>query len=350
LKKIKKTHPEKSNKRYKAERKEKKIVKRPHTCPVVYLQNFSKISPKYYEKLKNFNIKTYREPSRNEFMIYAHDKLTNSKILYASLQNIGVRKEFYSKRVESYLKVLESRVGKQFRKIRDMSISTFIDPFPVFRFIMSQLIRTPKFQEKIRKDQVYLMEMNEEDFRESIMRGLLVQKPTEVTSKSLKKIHEDFIMNNLLETIYKWSTIILATNNTDIPFVTSDSPVVYNNAEFFPSYLNKEKRIEFSMVFNPDTVTFYFPIDPRFSLIINNFNNEKKEPTITDEVIFDKDLVMTMNMLEYQYSERFIYLRERNEDLVKEIRDKCGKVLNKDYQPMEHSYTVMKEETDKNAK
>ncbi|MBA7590823.1 hypothetical protein ES708_32963 [subsurface metagenome] len=169
----------------------------------------------------NFDKNSYREAKRNEFIIFAHDKINNSKIFNTSLQNIGIRKNFYSKRVESYLKVLESRVGKQFGKIRDMTISTFINPFPVFRFIMSQLIRTPKFQEKIRKDQIYLMEMDEEDFRESIMRGLFVQKPTEVTQNSLKKIHEDFIMNNLLETIYKWSTITLATNNTDIPFITS---------------------------------------------------------------------------------------------------------------------------------
>ncbi len=329
-------------------KKEKKIVKRSHTCPVVYLQNFSKITPKYYEKLKNFNAKTYRKPNRNEFMIYAHDKLNNLEIFNTSLQNIGIRKDFYSKRVESYVRVLESRVGKQFRKVRDMTISTFINPYPVFRFIMSQLIRTPKFQEKIRKDQIYLKEMDEEDFRESIMRGLLVQKPTEVTPKSLKRIHEDFIMNNLLETICKWSTITLASNNTNIPFITSDSPVVYNNAEFLPSYLNKEKRIEFSMIFNQHT-TFYFPIDPRFAFIINKFNNQKIEPTIIDEEVFDTELVMTMNMLEYQYSERFIYLREDNEELVKKIREKCGNVFNIDYQSMEYSYNVMKEEIEKSV-
>lgn len=90
-------HPEKSNKKYKVEKKGTKIVKRPHTCPVVYLQNFSKISPKYYEKLNNFNVKTYRKPNRNDFMIYAYNKLKNSKIFKTSHQNIGVRKDFYSK-------------------------------------------------------------------------------------------------------------------------------------------------------------------------------------------------------------------------------------------------------------
>jgi len=327
--------------------KNNKVIKRPHTCPVVYLQNFSKISAKYYQKLKNFNVNSYREPSRNEFIIYAHDKLNNSEIFKTSLQNIGVRKFFYSDRIENYLKTLEFRVGTQFKKIRDITKSTFINPYHVFRFIMAQLIRTPKFQEKIRKDQIYLKDMEEKEFHESIMRGVLVQKPTKVTENSLKKIHEDFIRNNMLETIYKWSTITLVTNNTDTPFITSDSPVVYNHAEFFPSYLNKEDRIEFSMIFNPDAVLFFFPIDPMFAVIINKFNNKKTDATIQYEDIFDNELVITLNMLEYQYAERFIYLREPKEDLIKELREKCGNEFNKDYQSMEFSYKVLKEENEK---
>jgi len=329
--------------------KREKEVRRTHTCPVVYLQNFATISARYYEKLKNYTVKTYKKPDRNDFLICTHDKFINSKIFNRSLQNVGVRRDFYSKRVEAYLRILEHQVGKQFKKIRDMAVASFINPFPIFRFIMSQLIRTPKFQDKLRKDQIFLLEIDEEEFQKSIMKSLFVQKPKEVTDISLKKMHEDFIMNNMLETIYKWSTIAVITNNTDIPFITSDSPVVYNNAEFFPSYLHEEKRIEFSMIFSHHNINFYFPIDPRFSLIINNFDNKKKEPTIINEITNDTELIMMMNMLEYQYSERFIYLREKDEELVRKIRNKCESELNKDYQSMEYSYSVMKEENEKIA-
>ena len=51
-----------------------------------------------------------------------------------------------------------------------------------------------------------------------------------------------------------------------------------------------------------------------------------------------------MNMLEYQYSERFIYLKDNDEELVKSIRKKCEGKLNINYQSMEYSYKVMKEE------
>ncbi len=321
-----------------------KVIKRPHTCPVVYLQNFSKISEKYYQKLKNFNVNSYREPNRNEFIICAHDKLKNSDIFKTSLQKTGVRKLFYTDRIEHYLKTLESNVGKQFRKIREMIIAAFINPYHVFRFIMSQLIRTPKFQEKIRRDQIFLRDMDNNEFQESIMRSMLVQKPTKVTENSLKKIHEDFIMNNMLETIYKWSTVTLVTNNTDTPFITSDSPVVYNNAEFFPSYLNNEYGIHFSIICVPETVIFFFPIDSRFAVIINKINPEKTDATIKYEDISDRKSIINFNMLEYQYAERFIYLREPKEDLIKKLREKCVRELNKDYQSMEFSYKVLKEE------
>jgi hypothetical protein len=87
------------------------------------------------------------------------------------------------------------------------------------------------------------MKMDQGDFQESFMRLVGVQKPVEVTQNSFNYIHEDFIMNNLLETIHKWATITLINNNTDIPLITSDSPVVYNNLEFFPTYLREGRKL-----------------------------------------------------------------------------------------------------------
>ncbi len=344
---IKKAHPEEFKKKYILPLKEKKEVKRPHTCPVVYLQNFARVSPNYLKK--NFTVKTYRPPKRDEFLIYAHDKISNSIIFNTSLHNVSVRKDFYTNKVENYLRKLETNVGKQFRKIRNMSISTFIDPYPVFRFAMSQLIRTPKFQEKIKKDLIYLKNMEEEDFNQSLMKYFLVQKPTEVTEASLNRIHEDFILNNTLETIYKWSTITLITNNTNIPFITSESPVVYNQAEFLPSYLPSVDRIEFSMIFNANT-TFYFPIDPKFAIMINKFDNTRTDAVVNYEDVFTEELIMTINMLEYQYAEKFVYLENINEELIRRIRHKCGNKLNTEYQCMEFSYNMIKKEAEERLK
>jgi len=119
------------------------IVKRPHICPVVYLQNFSHLSPKYIEK--SFTVKTFREPKRKEYLIYVHNKIKNSPVFETSLKNIGVRKLFYSNQIEEYLRYIESQVSIEFRKIREIIDVAYIKTLPIFRFIMSQLVRTPKF-------------------------------------------------------------------------------------------------------------------------------------------------------------------------------------------------------------
>lgn len=118
---------------------------------------------------------------------------------------------------------------------------------------MSQLVRTPKFQQKLQKDLIYLKEMPDKEYNESLMRLYFVQKPKQVTKKYLKRIHEQMIKNNTLEKIFNWSQLTLATNRTNIPFITSESPVVYNNAEFLNSYLIKQDRIEPTLIFNKTT-------------------------------------------------------------------------------------------------
>ncbi len=320
---------------------EELIVERPHTCPVVYLQNFSHLSSKYVKKSSKFTKQTFRKPKRNEYLIYAHDKIKNKPIFKTSLKNIGVRKLFYSNEIEEYLSDIESQVSIEFRNIREIIDIVFIKTLPIFKFIMSQLVRTPKFQQKIKKDLIYLKEMPDKEFNESIMNVYIVQKPAEVTKNYIKKIHEQMIKNNTLEKIFNWSQLTLATNRTNIPFITSDSPVVYNNAEFLNSYLFQQDRIEPTLIFNKNT-TFYFPIDPQFAILIHNFNNQRKEPLIHYEDIFEDNKIMIFNMLIYQNAEKLVLMKIKDEKLIQNIRKMCGKNIDKDYQSLEFSYTSMK--------
>ena len=212
---MKAQHPEEFRRKFPKQKDLK--VNRSHTCPVVYLQNFARLSPKYLQK--DFTIKTYREPDRKDYLIYAHNKIENSPIFQASLESIGVRTKFYSEKVENYLRQIENSVSREFRKIRKMTTATFVNPFMIFRFMMNQLVRTPKFLQKLEKDLNYLKSMSEEDFNKSLMNFLHVQKPNEVTKKDLVKLHEDMILFNTLEKIYKWSTMTVITNHTQIPFI-----------------------------------------------------------------------------------------------------------------------------------
>jgi hypothetical protein len=339
-------HPEEYAKRYLNSNQilndEALKVKRPHTCPVVYLQNFSRLSPNYLKCFDNSDYKTYQKPDRKDFLIYAHNKIKNEPFFETNLDNIGVRKNFYlSNKIERYLEQIETKVGVEFRKIRSMTISAYVDPFIIFRFMMSQLLRTPKFLQKIEKDTIYLKNMSDEEYSKSLMFLYNVQKPKEITKNILLKLQKDMILNNTLEKIYKWSRITLFTNHTSIPYITSDSPVIYYGVEFFPSFLKKDGRIEFSILFD-NYPLFFFPIDPHFAFFIGKFDNKQEDAIIDYVEEFEERRVMLLNMLMYQYSEKMVMMKEKDDGLIENIRKLCKADINREYPSLEVSYESIK--------
>ena len=206
---------------------------------------------------------------------------------------------------------------------------------------MSQLLRTPKFLNKIEKDLNYLKEMSDADYYESLMFLYHVQRPKKVTKNKIQKIQKDMILNNTLEKIYKWSKITLFTNHTSIPYITSDSPVIYYGVEFFPSFLKSKGKIEFSMLFDNHPL-FFFPIDPQFAFFIGKFDNKQDDALIDYVEEFDEERVKSLNMLMYQYSEKMVMMKEKDDDLIENIRKMCKADINREYPSLELSYESIK--------
>ncbi len=120
---MKQNHPQEYKERFInsiTNREPPKIQKtvRFHTCPVVYLQNFAHFNPSYQKKLLNFTDKTYRDPNRNEYLIYAHNKIENSKIFCTSLERIGIKKRFYSEEIDKFIQRIELKAGREFHRVR----------------------------------------------------------------------------------------------------------------------------------------------------------------------------------------------------------------------------------------
>lgn len=331
---MKKMHPQDYTLRY------DQSVIRNHICPVVYLQNFAHLSENYLNK--NFNFKTYRPPTRKDYLIYAHDKIKNGDIYATSLENIGVKKGIYSKKVEKYLEKIEASVSIEFKEIRRIRDALFINPYHIFRFMMAQIVRTPKFRKKLEIDLKFLQNMSEEEFSQSIMRLYLVKKPKELIEKDLRKLHEDMILYNTFERIFKWSKMTLITNHTEIPFITSETPVVYNNIEFFPSYLSSEDRFEYSPLLSRDYAIIYMPLDPRFSITINQFDNTQSDMLIDYEDVIEEDKIMLLNSIIYMYADRLILMKESDLGLIRKVRDQCGSIIDKEFQTLEFSYNQLK--------
>lgn len=207
--------------------------------------------------------------------------------------------------------------------------------------MMSQLIRTPKFLRKIEKDTFYLKNMSDEEYYESLMFLYGVQKPKEITKNYLLKLHQDMILNNTLEKIYKWSKITLFTNHTSIPYITSDSPVIYYGVEFFPSFLKKEGRVEFSILFD-NYPLFFFPIDPQFAFFIGKFDNKQNDAIIDYVEEFEEERVLSLNTLMYQYSEKMVLMKEKDDVLINKLRKRCNVDINRDYPSLKLSYESLK--------
>lgn len=105
--------------------------------------------------------------------------------------------------------------------------------------------------------------------------------------------------------------------------------------------MNKEKCNGFSLVYNANAL-YYFLINPRFAFFLNNFDNIGDDALIEYKDVFKEEKVMLLNILMYQYSEKIIIMKEKNELIIKNIRKMCSSDINKEYQSLEFSYKSIK--------
>ncbi len=314
---------------------------RSHTCPVVYLQNFAILCPKYEKKLSNYTIETYRPPKQKDYCVYVHDKKKNNKLTLRSVVNIAVKKRFYSPVIEQFETEIENKVKKEFKKFRSAKPIGFIEIAPVYQFIVNQLVRTPKFQEKLKKDQIFLKDMDEDEFKDSFFHFANVKKPAKVSKMSLQELQAGIITSNRLSEMLHLSQCTLATNFTDSQFITSDCPVVYNYVEFIPTVLKSQNKLEPSLFIKKGQSTIMFPISTEHLIIIQNFDTKRKELLIHYEDIYDESRIMEINRIFYIFADRHIILKNNNNDLIKKIRNECGDQIDREYQLLEQTYIGM---------
>ena len=327
----------------------KNNIERSHTCPVVYLKNYASESDKYYEEIKN---KGFRESTREDYEIWVYDKHQDRKFR-TNLSNVAVRKKFYSQESEKLFQLFENKVAKEIEKIRGPHLSTeliLIDLIPIFRFMVYQLIRTPKFQKKLLRDQEFLKSMDQETYEKSIMRLAFAKVSEDITKELINNIHEDLIFYNLLEDRYNHFTAVILRNKLYNPLLTSDSPVIYDNIEFFPTYLEELGKYTFSVMLNSQSF-LYFPLSREFSVAFYNFSSDQQGGIgITDEIT-NFDLLNQLNSLIFRFSERFIYVKYYKDlEYVREIRKICGDNLNEEYPTLEKTHNIMEKLTEDKKK
>ena len=83
-------------------------------------------------------------------------------------------------------------------------------------------------------------------------------------------------------------------------------------------------------------------MDPYFAVLIHNFSNQREEPLLDYEDIFDDEHIMTLNTLIYRFADKLILMKDKDDSLIKNIRTICNKEIDTDYQSLEFSYEILK--------
>lgn len=167
--------------------------------------------------------------------------------------------------------------------------------------------------EKLENDAELLKEMGKDNFNllaKSVKSGKFTKDSYTVEiDDNYTKINHIQIMFQLVEDLahiflhYKWVVLV---NNTDIPFLTSDVPVVKkaNLDHPFYSYGFKSKGIE-----------AIFPISPKYAInILEPSYLEEKVPVLLDQTIFElsRENVIHYNDLMIQQATSQIYSNQND--------------------------------------
>ena len=164
-----------------------------HYYPVIAQMGFSHLNPNYYK------CEEIREPKREELLIHTFDKSKTDSIKELSVNQVGIKNQLYSQSIEDLLAKMEGKFSIEIKKIYQAFDNPYavnyisFNIFPIFQFIAHQVIRTPMFYKLLKKNLEDLMNMDEEEYNQSIFRMVFVKKPTFVDENYVNKIFESML-------------------------------------------------------------------------------------------------------------------------------------------------------------
>ena len=282
---------------------------------------------------------------RSDYFVYAHAKKNQGSINPYSVNDICVRKGFYSRGVEKTLNKIENRVQWELNKFRHVKGGGFdIDISKIFNFLTFQVIRTPKFRKKLKRDLLFFKGLPDDEFQQQY--GIfLVKKPEDVTDETVKDVHEGMITNNLLNgtKIYESARISVVSNLTGIPFMTSDAPAVYSNIHFLPANLNG--NIHPLLIISKPGLLF-MPLSPNHAVTINIDVHEREKMEATSEIISDPNFVMKSNMITYQCADRFVIMNNNDKTQIDRVKSTCNGTYDIEYKCISEFHEAMKKKLD----
>jgi len=276
--------------------------------------------PKFY--LKNFRF------SKNQVAVF--DK-TTKKSFISALENIANENYFYDDEdidkqtetkqfMEKLFHPLEDRIAQLLPKlIESLDNNTFSTLNSDLRldlafYIIYQFCRTKEFRVQINQMTKLITQTIADEFVKS-QGGNPEDFEIETNDKVL---HIDFLLNNdlidtFIEDIFKHIWIVLE-NKSEVPFLTSDHPVVKRANIVHPVR-------SFSGLRSPG-VEIAFPISPKYCLLLAERSYAKIfEPFDGKKMPSNKDNVLCYNSLQIIDSYRFVFSSQQDFKMAEEMID-----------------------------
>lgn len=309
-----------------------------HWVPIVYLKNFG------------FNISNQKLNPRNKKIFYFNKSIIKEKVNITNIQRTSLNEiccedDYYNTPLEEFLNIkVETNIldNALTKIISEKSIKPLNEKerTAIKQFILSQKTRTPAAIRKQIELNIWLKSLPREIYDKSIQSGIFKYIPQENLATCKEEIIEIYERDialaarfpSLLDK-FKW---ILRFNKTNLPYFTSDNPIIdYSGINFWYS-----KITEFSLGKQQDII---LPINPKIILILTkNINDPERD--LDDISLNTWYQIFSDNNKIIRNAEDYVLLNERNANLIQ----KCIEIDKKCLQKKRNEYKIMKKPSEDN--
>ncbi|WP_435068507.1 DUF4238 domain-containing protein [Haloplanus sp. C73] len=259
-----------------------------------------KVSQHYVPRLHLRRFST--NPDSNS--VYCYDK-QNKRSFPTGVDSTATEDFFYDGKtelvpeMENFLENLEGRVGTPYDKVvenQSISCLTKKEKMTIALFLGVQMVRTRGSRSSMQGmvegiEESVGRENMAEEFKEELDEMKDEESLRELQNNLIKDASSDFA--NILAAL-DWHLFL---NETDLPYYTSDFPVVRHNELDFGPYGNLGLRNR--------GVQIYFPLSPWMLLLIVEPSVYPDLPEVSDTT--DRENVVFQRDLQVQRSNRFVY-------------------------------------------
>lgn len=303
------------------------MYKNQHLVPQVYLKGFS--NKKMYHKKEEYSIYISEINSVFESKERGVKHRSFTKSYFYNFD-----KEKKEPIVEKNLSKIENEYKRILKNLMTNNI-TLEDVLYISNFTLLQYQRTENFIDNFQGSMDEAARMYDMFDNDSRAKG-------EVENIALKMLKDFKIENMYKSNIIHEQGIHFILNDTDIPFITSDKPVVHyiNHIDQVKSIFN-DSNIKYNDKYLPSdkSVFFFFPLNEKFALVATKFLISKSDAIQYITVKNKIDTILRLNFISYENANKEIYSSRENpfknfEKIIKSIDNQY-----KDIGYLVHIYT-----------